>query len=80
MTDLLLSLELERQMLERLKKRLQGMVVAEIEKSRYAINKRALHQAKLIEKKIEEVDSRLKEVNELLEAITNRFLKIDVEV
>ena len=76
MTDLLLSLELERQMLERLKKRLQGMVVAEIEKSRYAINKRALHQAKLIEKKIEEVDGRLKEVNELLETITKRFLNV----
>lgn len=80
MTDLLLSLELERQMLERLKKRLQGMVVAEIEKSRYAINKRALHQAKLIEKKIEDVDGRLKEVNELLETITKRFLNIDTEV
>ena len=76
MTDLLLSLELERQMLERLKKRLQGMVVAEIEKSRYAINKRALHQAKLIEKKIEDVDGRLNDVNELLETITKRFLNV----
>lgn len=76
MTDLLLSLELERQMLERLKKRLQGMVVDEIEKSRYAINKRALHQAKLIEKKIEEVDGRLNDVNELLETITSRFLNV----
>lgn len=76
MTDLLLSLELERQMLERLKKRLQGMVVVEIEKSRYAINKRALHQAKLIEKKIEEVDGRLNDVNELLETITKRFLNV----